>query len=238
MMGVFLRLFQKAGSVGSIARWSWKCYQGCRRQFPQLSEQLIAQELWLMRYGNSPPRPRSLEAGRFDEVELSDIGDIEDLCRLIAFVEMNVSPTDGKLFRDVDIVIRSTLKRHGYRRLDSTCKKPPKRITAEALGRLTSGGVEPGAGWTGHDQLLGMRYCCGCGANHEFGADASSVRDLRKMPVQSVLESHCGWLTLVRVRGLLRARGLLELATSRVESDEEQQAFMAGLAERFHRQPR
>lgn len=103
-----------------------------------------------------------------------------------------------------------------------------KIVTPRHFGILTSGGQAPGAGWTGHWQLAGLTYTCGCGRAHAVGEHAAPIRDLRRMPVQTVLASTCGWLTLVKVRGMFLAKGLRPIASTKVHSEEEKRELEEG----------
>lgn len=114
-MGAVMRYFQRIGSVGSIARWAWRSSRILRSQNPELSEPEIAQALWQIRYGVSPPRPGSDEAVRLVAVSVDWLADLEELCMMVVFVEMDVSSRDGALYQDVAAVIASELKRLGYR---------------------------------------------------------------------------------------------------------------------------
>lgn len=114
-MGAVMRLFQRVGSVGSIARWAWRSSALLRAQNPELTEREVAQALWQIRYGVTPPTPGSAEAIRLDAVPLASVSDLETLCKRVVFVEMDVAPPDGTLYDDVEAVIESELRRVGYR---------------------------------------------------------------------------------------------------------------------------
>lgn len=108
-MGRVTRFFQRFGSVGSIARWAWHRYEDMKALRPELSEREIAQELWSLRYQLLPPKPS--EAARFRSIRVDAISGLSYLCLAVIFVEMDVSPIDGQIYRDAAAVVDQELER-------------------------------------------------------------------------------------------------------------------------------
>lgn len=104
-----------------------------------------------------------------------------------------------------------------------------RRVTPGEFGQLTSGGFPPGQMWTGHAQIMGLTYRCGCGQNHTVGKGVLPIRDLRKVPVHTVLVCEfCGWVTLVKVKGVLRAKSLRSVAATNPASSQDEAALATG----------
>lgn len=112
-MGRIRRALIRIGSTGSIARWAWKARKHTLTEVPGLSEEEVCEYLWVRRYAVMPPAPGSSMEGRLRAARTPKR--LDDLCMWVVFVEMNVDPSDGELFEDVQVVINSELERLAQR---------------------------------------------------------------------------------------------------------------------------
>ncbi len=111
-MGIF-KLIGKRGAARALARSSNEAYLRYKAKDSNLSEQEIAQTIFMQRC--SPKNLNKTEKLRFEKyLETEEkVDSLIKLCLAMIFILLNISRTDVKAYRQVEKIIEAELTRAG-----------------------------------------------------------------------------------------------------------------------------
>ena len=118
-MGLFTCLIKNLNVAGVIAKKAHEEYMKFKMHDTDITEAEIAQVIFML-------RGSSQNYGRYERLRFNsylekniDIDSLYKLCLAIVYIELNISPSDGKAFFMATEAIQNELFKYGYK-----CKFP------------------------------------------------------------------------------------------------------------------